>query len=451
MATCDGRDPNSSLPSDRLVRNEYICMGPVQPRLPDYPAQNFGKQNRKFNSAWLEKFHWLEYSISADRAFCFPCRVFGKPNGHHSHNAAYQSDGYCDRKSATKASRGFLKHEKSHEHLSNCEAWHMFTRTTSVDEQISCQRTAQIHAQKMDRAKRFEALSRLIDIKTTLARLRLPFRGHDEKDTSSNRGVFLEIVDLLSRYDATLADHVKKSSENPKGYPSYLSPRSQNKMIHCSATFLRNSIIEKVRKAHYFAVCMDTTPDENRQDQQSVVLRYVQPDGYPKEALVSLCATSSGVGETLYSLLVEVLKKYNLDISNIRGQGYDGCAAMTGQYRGVKSRMLAVNSKAYFVHCYAHRLNLVIVDAVSKNVMSINFFGIVAQLYVFIQGSAKRHSLFQSMQLKIAEEEKDVGEKSNKNIHTLGSLSQTRWSCRVDNCKVLLETLPSIKATLDHT
>jgi len=306
---------------------------------------------------------------------------------------------------------------------------------------------SRVQTAQLERSERFNASSTIIDVAVTLARLRLPFRGHDETCDSSNMGVFREIIDLLSRYDATLHNHIVKSSRNPKGYPSYLSAESQNDIIHCAASAIRERIITEVQKAQYFSVCMDTTPDESRTDQLSIIVRYVHTDGCPKEALLSLNAAPKGDGETLYNLLLTTLSRYNLDFRKIRGQGYDGCSSMTGQYRGVKSRLLEVNSRAYFVHCYAHRLNLVIVDMVSKNTLSRNFFGVVGQLYAFIEGSAKRHGLFQTVQQQL--QEKDTVS-TDERLYTLHSLSATRWSCRVDNCVTLVKVLPAVKATLEH-
>ena len=439
--TCD------SVPSERSTRTAYIDMGPIQPRLSSYPSRKFGRKNRKFNSGWFDRFKWLEYSVRADRVFCFPCRVFGKNSEHDLHSVPFQSGGFCDWKNATEYNHGLPKHERCGEHMKNAQAWQEYKTAKPIDAQLDRQRAYQLQAAKLERSERFDASSTIIDVAVTLARLRLPFRGHDETCDSTNRGVFREIIDLLSRYHAPLHNHIVKSSQNPKGYPSYLSAESQNDIIHCAASAIRERIISEVQKAKYFSVCMDTTPDESRTDQLSIIVRYVHVDGFPKEALLSLSAAPKGDGETLYNLLLTTLSRYNLDFRKIRGQGYDGCSSMTGQYRGVKSRLLEVNSRAYFVHCYAHRLNLVIVDTVSKNTLSRNFFGVVGQLYAFIEGSAKRHGLFRTVQQQLQEEDTVS---TDERIYTLHSLSATRWSCRADNCVTLVKVLPAVKATLEH-
>jgi len=42
------------------------------------------------------------------------------------------------------------------------------------------------------------------------------------------------------------------------------------------------------------------------------------------------------------------------------GLCYDGAASMRGAKRELKSRILGLNHKALYVHCFGHSLNLVV-------------------------------------------------------------------------------------------
>lgn len=44
--------------------------------------------------------------------------------------------------------------------------------------------------------------------------------------------------------------------------------------------------------------------------------------------------------------------------------GYDGAAVMSRRYSGVTARIKAEAKHAFYIHCNAHCLNLVIVDSV---------------------------------------------------------------------------------------
>lgn len=46
------------------------------------------------------------------------------------------------------------------------------------------------------------------------------------------------------------------------------------------------------------------------------------------------------------------------------GQGYDGASVMSGKHSGVSARKQSLAKHAFYVHCNAHCLNVVIVDTV---------------------------------------------------------------------------------------
>ena len=47
-----------------------------------------------------------------------------------------------------------------------------------------------------------------------------------------------------------------------------------------------------------------------------------------------------------------------IDISDFRGQGYDGAGAVAGKKRGLPAHVFRVDPKALYTHCCCHRLNL---------------------------------------------------------------------------------------------
>jgi len=99
--------------------------------------------------------------------------------------------------------------------------------------------------------------------------------------------------------------------------------------------------------------------------------------------------TSSGLLETLLKRFEEL----GLDIQDCRGQGYDNGSNMRGKSQGVRARLLEINSKALFLPCGAHSLNLVVVDAVKASINAI-FFGIVTRMYTIIfAGSPARWNI----------------------------------------------------------
>ncbi|XP_076924072.1 uncharacterized protein LOC143586397 [Bidens hawaiensis] len=53
-------------------------------------------------------------------------------------------------------------------------------------------------------------------------------------------------------------------------------------------------------------------------------------------------------------------------MSKVRGQGYDGAFNMRGELNGLKQKILAENKCAFYIHCFAHQLQLVVVATSSE-------------------------------------------------------------------------------------
>ncbi|KAG6730512.1 hypothetical protein I3842_01G083800 [Carya illinoinensis] len=65
---------------------------------------------------------------------------------------------------------------------------------------------------------------------------------------------------------------------------------------------------------------------------------------------------------------VDILSRHCLDIQNIRGQGYDGTSNIHGEWNGLQTLFIKDYPYPYYVHCFAHRLQLALVVA-SKEVV----------------------------------------------------------------------------------
>jgi len=91
--------------------------------------------------------------------------------------------------------------------------------------------------------------------------------------------------------------------------------------------------------------------------------------------------------EALKKALVEVLGKNGLLIANLRGQGYDGASNMRGEFNSVQKLVRDENPYAFYMHCFAHRLQLVVV-AVSRCFTSIDDFIEHVALIVNAAGSS---------------------------------------------------------------
>ena len=76
---------------------------------------------------------------------------------------------------------------------------------------------------------------------------------------------------------------------------------------------------------------------------------------------------------TLKKAIYSLLSHYNLNIQNIRGQGYDSTSNMRGESNGLQAVISNDCPYAYYIHCFAHRLQLALV-AESKVVIPVGKF-----------------------------------------------------------------------------
>ena len=77
--------------------------------------------------------------------------------------------------------------------------------------------------------------------------------------------------------------------------------------------------------------------------------------------------------------IVHVIREFGLEIGNLRWQGYDEAGKLAGKKSGVAFRILKINDKALYVHCFNHRFILVI--AKSCNIQKVrNLIGIIKEI-----------------------------------------------------------------------
>ena len=58
--------------------------------------------------------------------------------------------------------------------------------------------------------------------------------------------------------------------------------------------------------------------------------------------------------KTLKKGICNVLTCHNLQVENMRGQGYDGASNMRGAWNGLQALFLKDCPYAYYVHCFTH-------------------------------------------------------------------------------------------------
>jgi hypothetical protein len=135
--------------------------------------------------------------------------------------------------------------------------------------------------------------------------------------------------------------------------------------------------------------------------------------------------------EALKVALFSILDRHMLSISRLRGQGYDGASNMRGEFNGLQRKILDENPYALYVHCYAHRLQLVVVSVVSSCSSINDFFEYLSLIVNTTSASCKRMDALREAQHKEIVRQLESGEISKgRGLHQESSLSRagdTRW------------------------
>uniref|UniRef100_A0ABD2WHF9 DUF4371 domain-containing protein n=1 Tax=Trichogramma kaykai TaxID=54128 RepID=A0ABD2WHF9_9HYME len=272
----------------------------------------------------------------------------------------------------------------------------------------------------------------MIDIIIILAKGGKPLRGHNEKEESCEKGLFLEIVQLLKKYDRDFESYINLAPKNC----TYLSNYIQNDiLLSIKNVILRN--IQNELSGQPFSIIADETSDVSHHEQIAIVLRYV-PIGsiLPIERFIALKRLKSRDTETIFGAINSTIQDLGASWDNAIGVCFDGASTMSGQSSGVQTRCKEMNASIMYVHCHAHCLNLSLVAACSnrlENPKILDFFGVIQLIYNFIEGSPKRHAVFE-----------DIVKLTDIKLKTLKSLSQTRWACRAEAVAVIQVQLKAI-------
>ncbi|XP_020699670.2 zinc finger MYM-type protein 1-like [Dendrobium catenatum] len=237
-------------------------------------------------------------------------------------------------------------------------------------------------------------LTTAVDCVRFLLHQGLSFRGHDESSRSTNRGNYLELLDFLANHN----DKIKKvlsihSSSNLK----LSSPKVQKEI--CSATVAETLIsIMKDIGDSYYAVLVDESRDVSTKEQLAIAVRYVDNLGQVVERFIGIKHVTSTNAISLKAAIEDILAKHSLSIHRIRGQRYDVASNMRGEFHGLKALILNDNPHAFYVHCFAHQLQLCLVAVAKNHWYAKHIFEITSRIVNTVGASYMRSDALRTIQ-----------------------------------------------------
>ena len=402
---------------------------PTQPKI-IFPLRKFGMgRPRSFSRDWYKSYQWLEYSVERDAAFCFPCRMFKVGNSRCE--STFTITGFRNWKHAMGQKGIITSHDKCNVHKQAMIDWKQYKinmqHHTSVQD-----RNNSVCSQQIRHNRHY--IKTIAKVLYLCAMQDLALRGHREGEDSQNPGNFLKILELIGNHDSVVGEKLWNGPQNA----TYTSPEVQNSVLQIMGEMLRSQICVEIKKARVFSLLVDETKDASKIEQLVIVFCYVDESASIHERFLTFVPAETLNAEGLSNLIIKILEEYHIDPMLMVSQGYDGAAVMSGHCSGVQAGIRQVASKALYVHCTAHCLNLCLVDCTKSVSCAAEFFGLVQNMYVFLS-SSKCHAIYVSEQSRLY---------PGKSIRQLQRLSDTRWACRQSAINTICYTFDVVVAAL---
>ncbi|XP_056453653.1 zinc finger MYM-type protein 1-like isoform X2 [Gadus chalcogrammus] len=388
-----------------------------------------GEKRRSFNPSWYNTFSWLEYSLMKDCAYCYACRHFSLPST--SESVFTSESGFSQWKKAMYKDAGFKVHEKSDSHITAMLAWSEHKKAALTDASVLNMLNNE-YKKKVEENRSY--IKTVADVLLLTATQNMAQRGHRESEQSDNKGNFLEILEMIAKPNPMVAKKMKAT-----GNAKYTSNTIQNEILQCLTSMVQDSIVKEVKESEVFSIIADETKDLQKKEQLSLVLRYYY-NGAVHESFLEMQHAQHLDAKGLSDMIIKCLESYELQYkSNLVGQGYDGASVMSGKHSGVAARIKTEAKTAFYVHCNAHCLNLVLVDTVKSVPEADCFFSLLEKIYVYMSGSYL-HQKWLTVQKEMY----------GGTPRELQKLSDTRWACRAVACRNLMDRLPAVLCVLQN-
>ncbi|XP_028098568.1 uncharacterized protein LOC114298232 [Camellia sinensis] len=164
----------------------------------------------------------------------------------------------------------------------------------------------------------------VVSIVITIAKNNLAFRGDNEKIYQERNGIFLSLIEMLAKFDPVMQEHIQRIQRSEIHY-HYLGHKIQNELIQMLASEIKSTIVARIKEAKYFSIILDCPPDVSHEEQMSLVIRCVDVSTSPvkvEEFFLEFLKVDDTSRFGLFNVLREALHTLQLDIGDIRGQGW---------------------------------------------------------------------------------------------------------------------------------
>ncbi|XP_055375146.1 uncharacterized protein LOC129607916 [Condylostylus longicornis] len=438
IANCN---PNDFYPVDDLsdpakwpeltdeIINKLIRIGPTQ--IVNFKnTGQFGKfdpvhyQRRLVNGNTVPR-PWLVYSISKNAVYCFCCVIFKR--NENIIEQIFCRNGFNDWQHI---SLWLQMHETNKIHVQNFKSWKLLEKSmiNNLNENCISEKKSEILFWK-------KLVRKLLPLVKFLGIQSLPFQGTSETLHKTDNGNFLKLVEAFAGNDEVLRQHLENIKAGMQ--EEYIGKSIQNDLIHLIANSVKQKIVSMVKTAKYYAIIVDSVSDKNLVERISLTIRFVHQEKnnfYVKELFLGFLGKKDEVGEKLWDLILQELKKLQLSISDCRGQSYDYNSSRIVKEYNIIGKSRVWDTRIFCVPSKSHNINFVVSDSFrSCSLDAIELFESVQNLYTFLNCSSSRWKIYTT---------------KFPFFTTLEPLSDIRWATEIGALKPLRYNLKEIYEVL---
>ena len=135
-------------------------------------------------------------------------------------------------------------------------------------------------------------------------------------------------------HEQILSEYLNLSESHKNA--TYLSQNSVSLFIAEISNWMKDETIKKTKEHENYTLLLDEATDESNRSELSLIAHVVE-SGEVHNLFLNLLELCRFDAESIFKTVEAFLIRENLEITNRRFSGMDGCSTMAGIYHGVRS------------------------------------------------------------------------------------------------------------------
>ena len=199
----------------------------------------------------------------------------------------------------------------------------------------------------------------------------VPMRGSDETDESKNPGKWISFIKVQLETNPTFLELHQKFMSNCTAM-DYTSKTSINEFIGIIADSVRSVICKQIKDSGsgLFSALIDESKDNAKREELAIAVRYYV--GNIVERFFDLRPLEDFGARSIMTFtkgVIDLIIKYSG--AALISLGADGASVMSGKFAGVAEFLRSEHFQwLIYIHCTAHRLNLVVNDIIKGSLLA---------------------------------------------------------------------------------